>query len=249
MSIQYSDTTNKSGLIQQIEQCCGFPDAGISGNTTLIAQFNGKINIAQDEVFALALRNNDWNVDDFNHTTDPFITTPLVSGQRDYHFLKDAEGSLILDILRVMVRISATGVYKDITPVDLQDVNDINSPSSFIDGNNTQGIPTCYDKTGNGVFLNPIPNYASTDGLKLFINRESTYFAVSDTTKLSGIDGLCHDYLYLKPSYEYARDKGLQNMQTLFRDMNVSWQKIILRYQNRNRDKRKGMMPAWQNNK
>lgn len=249
MSIQFSDTTGKAGLIQQLEQACGFPDGGISSSTVLLALFTGKVNIAQDEAFSLILRNNGWNVDDFNHTKDPFLTTPLVSGQRDYHFTTDSEGSIILDIYRVMVRQSATGPYKDLDVADIQDRNDPHAQTTFVDGINTQGVPRAYDKTGNGIFLDPIPNYASTDGLKIFINREAIRFATSDTTKISGLDSLCHDFLYLKPAYEYARDKGLQNMQTLFRDMQTSWNKIIMRYQSRERDRRKAMIPGRQNNK
>lgn len=249
MSISFSSITNKNGLIQKIERACGFSDGTITNDSTLMAQFTGDVNIAQDEVFALALRNNGWNVDDFNHEKDPFITTALVAGQRDYHFTTDQEGSIILDIFRVMCRVSATGQYIDIRPVDLQTSTDRYTKTTFIDGNNTQGVPQNYDKTGNGIFLDPIPNFSSPDGLKLFIDREETYFNVADTDKISGIDSLCHDFLYLKPSYEYARDHGLQNMQTLFRDMGTSWQKIILRYQSRERDARKAMVAGWQNNK
>ena len=233
MSIAYSDVTNKDGLLQQIEQCCGFEDGMITGNATLKAQFTGKINVAQDEVMAEALKAGGWNVDDFNHTHDPFITTNLVSGQRDYHFTTDEEGSLILDIYKVMVA-NSSGIFSELDPVDQQG----EGQDAMWDGLNSTGIPAVYDKTGNGIFLDPIPNYSKTDGLKLFINRESTYFAVSDTTKISGIDGLCHDYLYLKPSYEYARDKGLQNAERLFRDLQVSMKKIKGRYGGRARDER-----------
>lgn len=241
MSIKFSDTTNKNGLIQQIEQSCGFDDGGISGNTTLLAQFTGKINIAQDEVMSEALKTNGWNVDDFNHTKDPFITVPLVSGQRDYHFTTDEEGSLILNIYKVMV-LNSGGVYVEMDSVDQQsgDSNQVNM-ASFWNGQNITGMPTRYDKTGNGLFLDPIPVTGSVTlaaGLKLFIDREATSFVVGDTTKISGIDGLCHDYLYLKPSYEYARDKGLQNKESLFRDLQVSMAKIKERYGLREKDTR-----------
>lgn len=235
MSIPFSNVALKSGLIQNIEQACGFPEGGISGNSVLMAQFTGKINIAQDEVMAFALNNSGWNVDDFNHTYDPFITTGIVAGQRDYHFTVDQEGSVILDIQKVMIRLPSNGLYVDLVAVDQQSDVDM---QSFYNGQNVQGVPWRYDKTGNGIFLDPIPNYTDSAGLKLFINRESTYFTISDSTKLSGIDSLCHDFLYLKPSYEYARDKSLQNMTTLFRDMQVSWQKINGRYGSRQKDVR-----------
>lgn len=234
MSLQFSNTTTKAGVIQHIEQSCGFDDGGITGNTVLMAQFTGKVNVAQDDVLAEALRNKGWKIGDFNHTKDPFITIDLVSGQRDYHFSTDQEGSLILGILKVMVK-NSSGIYVEMESVDMYGEN----TEDFWDGNDTTGMPTRYSKKDNGIFFDIIPVTGSVTlsaGIKVFIDRESTYFATTDTTKVSGIDGLCHDYLYLKPSYEYARDKGLQNRESLFRDMQVAWKKIEQRYASVNKD-------------
>lgn len=231
MSIAYSDTTNKDGLLQKLEDTLDFNDGDITGNSVLKTKFTGKINSALDEVFAIALRFNGWNVDDLNWTHDPFIKTNLVSGQRDYHFTTDEDGSLILDIYKVMVA-NSSGIFYEIDPVDIQK----DPPNSMLDGQNLTGQPTCYDKTGNGIYLDLIPNYNYTNGLKVFIDREPTYFVVGDTTKLAGIDGLCHDYLYLKPAYEYARDKGLQNVERLYRDLLTATEKIKTRYGSREKD-------------
>jgi hypothetical protein len=236
MSIAYSDTTNKDGLLQKLEDCLGFNDGDITGNSVLKTKFTGKINSALDEIFAIALKTLGWNVDDLNWTHDPFITTNLVSGQRDYHFSTDEDGSLILGIYKVMVA-NSSGVFYELTPVDIQK----NAPNSMIDGQNLTGSPNSYDKTGNGIFLDLIPNYSYTDGIKIFIDREPTYFLVSDTTKLAGVDGLCHDYLYLKPAYEYARDKGFQNVERLYRDLLTAVKKIEDRYSNKEKDVNKIM--------
>jgi len=202
------------------------------------------VNIAQADVYAIALKNIGWDVDDFNHTHDPFITTNLVSGQRNYYFTTDEEGSLILGISKVQVK-DSNGVFHDLTPVNMQG----DCPTTMTDGQSSTGTPTTYDKTGNGIFLDLIPNYNSTGGLRVFIDREPISFASTDTTKISGIDGLCHDYLYLKPSYEYARDKGLQNTQFLFRDLQVAIDKVNQRYAKKEKDIKRRLTPAYQNNK
>ena len=199
--------------------------------------------MALQEVFQIALKNAGWNVDDFNWTRDPFITTDLVAGQRDYHFVYDQEGALILDIYKVMVKVD--GVYKEIEPVDQQS----NTPTTMIDGQNTQGTPTTYDKTGNGIFLDFIPNANVTDGLKVFISREPTMFLSTDTTKVAGIDGLCHDYLYLKPAYEWTRDNDSTKSEKLYRDLLDARKKIDDRYGRRNKDEIKRIIPLYQNNK
>jgi hypothetical protein len=208
------------------------------------AEITTDVNLALDEVFLLALRNNGWNVDDYNHTHDPFITTNLVASQRDYHFTVDEQSNRILEIYKVMVKDNG-GTFHEITPVDQQ--SDANS--TFYDGQNSTGTPTTYDKTGNGIFLDLIPSYSSTGGLKVFISREPSYFLSTDTTKVAGIDGLTHDYLYLKPAYEYARDKGLPIAERLYRDLLDARKKVDERYGRREKDTIKRLIPASQNNK
>jgi len=206
------------------------------------------VNLAQDEVWAEALKNNGWNVDDFNQTDYPIIYTDLVNGQRDYQLVTDATGNRVLDIYKVQIK-DASGIYHDIKLVDQQGDN---SNVSMTDGQNTTGLPTTYDLTGHGIFLDVIPATGSvtmTNGLKVFIDRTPTYFATTDTTKVSGIDPLCHDYLYLKPSYEYARDKGLQNRESLFRDMQVAWEKIKTRYGTRQKNLPNRMVNLQENNR
>lgn len=201
------------------------------------------VNVAMDDVFAEILKNNGWNIDDFNQTDYPIIKCNLVAGQRSYSFLRDESGNLILDIYKVMV-MDQSGIYHELKPVDQQSI----APDTMVDGQNTQGIPTTYDKTANGIFLDLIPSYSKTGGIKIFIDREPTYFLSTDTTKVPGFDGLCHDYLYLKPAYEYARDRAQPNREALFRDKEVSMQKIRTRYSVKEKDVPRRMMGMVQNN-
>jgi hypothetical protein len=230
-----------TNIFSKIDRACG-----TNSTTYTLASKAIDVNLAIDDIYAIALKTNGWNLDDFNHTHDPFITTDLVAGQRAYHFTTDEDSARILDIYRVFAKDSATGNYVLLTPVDQQSDEDM---QSFYDGQNTTGTPTRYDKTGNGIFLDFIPSYSATAGLKVFIGREASYFTSSDTTKVSGIDGLCHDYLYLKPAYEYARDKGLNNKETLYRDLQDSIKKIQVRYGTREKDVLKRLVPAYENNR
>src|ERR1035437_4130765 len=138
MSIPFSSTTNKNGLIQLIERILSFNDGDISGNPTLLAQFTADINLTIDEVFGFLFPlGGTWQLDDSNQTDYPIITTSLVSGQRDYSFTTDQQGNVILDIYRVLVANSA-GVYSDITPVDQQTGSDSDT-NSFVNGANVGG--------------------------------------------------------------------------------------------------------------
>lgn len=193
------------------------------------------MNLAMDRAFYLIFESDGkWQFDDSNHTDYPIITTNIVANQRDYSFTSDENGNLILDIYKVMVK-NQDGVYYEIFPVDQQSDDNM---SSFYDGQNSIGNPTRYDKTANGIFLDKIPSYNSTGGLKIFINREGSYFTVSDTTKMPGFDGLCHEYIALRPSYMYAMRNSLKNQETLKRDMMEMEETIKTRYANRRKDER-----------
>ena len=246
MSLVFNDTTNKSGIIQQLERKCGFNDGDISGNTLRMAQFTADVNLAMDNVTAKIFElGGDWQYDDSNHTDYPIITTDLLESQRDYSFTTDGSGNIIVGIYKVQVLVD--GKYVDIDPVDQQ--SQTQDVRSLTDGVNKEGTPTRYDKTANGIFLDLIPTADVTDGLKVFINRESTYFTVSDTTKKPGFDGLVHEYLVYEVAYKYARDKRLANKNDLKEGLAMEEIKINNRYGRRERDISRNLTPLIQNNR
>lgn len=210
MSLVYSDISNNDGIIQRIEFKL-FGDNGngkITGNTTLLQKFTSDCNVALDVAFTKIFEaDGRWRFDDRNHTTYPILTGDLVSGQADYKFTTDADSNLILDIQKVAVLPNATAtVYDEIKPRDIQDED--NSP--YVQGDSSiTGIPTEYDKLANGIFLYPRPNYAATNGLKLFVSREGNYFTTADTTQMPGFAGIFHEYIVYHVCFNYAVDNGL----------------------------------------
>lgn len=239
MSLTYTQ------IIRQIEKKCGFNAGDIANNTQRKSDFTNDINIALDDAFSIIFKSaGTWQFDDISHSDYPIIKTNLVSGQRDYTFTTDGSGNVILDIYKVIIK-TPTGDWKDISPVDR---NIANSSVLSFEGA-TQGTPTQYDKLSNGIFLDLIPNYNSTDGLQVFINREGSYFSTSDTTKKPGFAGLFHEYLALVPAYKYARDKQLKNVNLLERDVKEMEEKISKYYATRERDIKRKMTPMVENNK
>lgn len=198
-----------------------------------LADKTADINLALDKALSLIFKSSGrWQFDDSNHTDYPIIMTNLVSGQRDYSFVTDEQGNLILDIYKVMVK-NESGLYQEIYPVDQQSDEDM---AGFYDGQNITGIPNRYDKTANGIFLDAIPSYNSTNGIKIFINRESTYFTVADTTKKPGFAGLFHEYLALRPSYQYAYRNSLPATVTLRNELEKMELDIKQYYRDRSKD-------------
>jgi hypothetical protein len=208
MSLQYSDTSTYKGIIQEIERELGFDQGYISGNTAHLKHFTAGVNLAWDHYVYLAIKSSGtWQWDDSNHTDHPIIKTNLVDGQREYSFTTDEGSNLILDIERVFIIPSASATeFQEIYPVDAQS----DAVSSGITSETTsEGVPYSYDKTGNVLFLDPIPSYNKTSGLKVYINREASYFTTADTTKKPGCPGIHHRYFALRAAYDYARRKNL----------------------------------------
>lgn len=211
MSLQFNDATTKKGIVQTIDKNCksnrvSYPLLDIAAD----------VNLALDKAFSIIFKaGGKWQFDDSNHTDYPIIMTHLVDGQRDYSFVTDEQGNMILDIYKVMVK-NQDGIYQEVFPKDQQSDS---GTEGFTDGTNTEGVPLYYDKTANGIFLEQIPSYNSTNGLKVFINREGSYFASTDTTKKAGFAGLFHEYLALRPSYFYAIRNGLKNKNDLKNEM------------------------------
>ena len=242
MSAQFSDTSGKSGIIQMIERNV-FGEQGygqVSGNTMRMATFTSEVNLALSRALAIIFKaDGRWQYDDNNHTDYPIITTNLVDGQRDYAFTVDEQGNLILDIYDVAILPSATAtLFTKLNPVDAQTQEEGNN---FIANVTSGGTPTKYDKTANGIFLDPIPNYNATNGLKIYINRESSFFSVGDTTKKPGIAGLFHEYLALRPSFMYAMRHGLKNKSGLEAETLRMEGEIGDYYTRREKDVRHGM--------
>jgi hypothetical protein len=223
----------------QFQQITALIDDNVNTNDTSypLATKTRDINLALDSFLAIAIQaSGKFQFDDSGHTHDPIITTDLTSGQRDYHWTKDEQDNIILDVHRVMVA-NESGIFYDLDRVDQQDSDDFKS-LGIVDGQNLTGKPSAYDKTGNGIFLVPIPDYTYANGVKMFISREALYFTVADTTKLPGFAGIFHEYLALRPSYQYAYRKGLQSAKALQTEMILMERKIDEWYGQRLKDER-----------
>lgn len=231
MSLQFSDPVNGTGIIELIDDLVDTNDAIYPK-----AKKTRDANMALDWVLALIFQvGGTWNFDDSNHSDYPIITTDLIEGQRDYTFVTDENSNLILEVQKVMIS-DETGLFREITPVD---VSSGYAPTGFDDGLNVKGQPNTYDKNATGIFLDPIPNYSKANGLKVYISREGSYFSPTDTTKKPGFAGLFHEYLALRPAYQYASRKDLPKAARLKAEMLEMEDAIREHYKRREKDVRK----------
>lgn len=198
--MQFNDTTNKTGLLQDCEFWCGFADGTITGDATLIAVFTRLINAWNSKTLAkMQLLSGKDGAEDLNYSGQQFSTFTMTSDQNDYQFLTDADGNTITDITGVSILPSATAT--DYVPLDrlslaASDAQLIMSPNP----SNT-GTPTGFIEKNNTVFLDKLPNFTST--AKLFYRLVPSLFVVGDTSKTPGFVADYHRILSVGAAYDW----------------------------------------------
>lgn len=238
MSIQFSDTTTKNGLIQVCEDEVFGNYGDISGNTDRLYQFTRLLNEGLNRVTSLILKaNGRWQWDDSNNTDLPIGTTDLVttagSEQQDYSFNVSH-----LKVLGVEV-LNADGDWVNLIPIDQLDIT--NSENSVTDFLKTPGMPQYYDKLGASIFLYPKPlASAVTDsgGLKVRFQRPPSYFVYTDTTKVPGFNSLHHNLVALIASRDYALSKSLKVARGLAERVQIGEESLSEDYTLRNADEK-----------
>lgn len=238
MSLVFSDTSTKNGIVELIDEIVDTNSTSYSLNSKA-----RDVNLAALRMQMIAIESEGkFQVDDSNHTKDPVLTADLIYGQRDYHFTTDEQSNYILDIYKVMVS-DENGTWSEMQRVDQQKEDSPDNPvKEMLNGASIYGLPDKYDKSWNGIFLHPLPNYnlrtgtEGKQGLKLWVNRQHSYFTSSDTTKVLGFGHAFHEYLALRPAYTYAYRKGLRRVNDIRNEMLTMEQEIKQYFSRRAKD-------------
>lgn len=200
--MQFSDTTNKNGIVQFTESLCKLGDGGITNDTVLFKTITAYINQAYAKV-AMALLRVDKNFrwDDFNYTDFAIATITLVDQQRDYTLPAAVVGGNASTLYRVnSVRIKdVSGLFYDLTPLPP------NADESQ-EGAAYSGVPLQYRMIGNSVRLTPKPLTGAitlTNGMEIQFQRSFDEFTSADTTQQPGFMNSYHDLLALDAAAAY----------------------------------------------
>lgn len=190
------------------------------------------INNALNNYFIIAnSASGNWRpADDTNQGDYPVIYADIVLGQQDYALSTDQTGNQVLDIYKVRILNQDGVTWNTLTQINQDDITD--DELSTV----TSGTPSKYYLTANGIFLVQKPSYNMTDGLEVWISRTPTYFTVSDTTKKAGLPWVHHEYLALRPSYQYCLSKGLPQTGALRADLENMEMAIKRYWSSRNKD-------------
>lgn len=247
--MQFSDTTNKNGIIQTMELLLDFPDTGISGNTTLLKQITNLINNdAYDDVIAEILRNEGtWLWDDFAEGNSRLpvatqtLTTTAGSEVSNYALptgasnsgLGSSDASSFLRLIKVQVK-DAGGFFRNVLPID-ESALPVPLETAFYN----PGFPQYYDQVGTSLILYPAPLAAAvtaTNGLKITFQRDKVDFTTSDTTKMPGFPAIYHYLLPLIAAETYAGIKGMKRQEFLTQKKLKFYQNLGWGVANRDKD-------------
>jgi hypothetical protein len=203
--MDFSNTTTNDGLLQDAEFVL-FGDNGfgrITGDSNRLKAFTGLINRALDKVTSLILASDGrWEFDDTNYTDLPIGVSTLVNNQPDYSLSVEH-----LRVLRVEI-LNNQGVYTKLDPIDINDIQ-YQGMTEFLNG---AGTPLYYDIQGGSVFLYPKPQtgyVTMLSGLKVYFQRQPSYFVSTDTTKKPGFSTIFHRLVSRWACYDYALARQL----------------------------------------
>jgi hypothetical protein len=195
--MQFNDTTNLNGIIQEIERMTDLGSTYISGDATRLKDFTSTINRVSSRVWhTIFMSSGNWQYDDSNNTDLPQSTTNLVSAQRKYTIPSDA-----LTIQRIECK-DASGQWYELKPITKEMVHQ--GLDEFM---KSDSQPMYYRLLGNTLEMFPASNYASTAGMKVYYDRGSVAFVSTATTATPGFAGEYHEIIPIGASIEWLKVK------------------------------------------
>lgn len=226
----FNDTTSaKAGLVQDIFYLI-FGDSGDHTADYPLTDIARNLNHWYEKIVVKILQaDSRWEWDDTNKSDLPIANISLVNGQQDYGIT----AATFLKVRRVDCKDSA-GNSTNLKQFSEEDIRG----TADAEFQKTAGTPKYYRIQGSSVFLYPKPNYAYTNGLRIFYQRNVDKFISTDTTKTPGIAENFHRLLSMGSAYEYCLVNGLNvKAATLMAEIQRMEADLIDFYSDRNVDK------------
>lgn len=189
-----NDTTNKTGIIQSIERKINMGDGYISGNTDRLTEIKAMVNTELSKVWHLIfMSSGNWQFDDSNQTDLPYGTIDIQDGVNEYSLPEDC-----LTVRRVEVYDGTN--WRLLKPITLEEI-----PVSLDEYVLNEGFPAYYRLVGHKIQLFPTPNFDSTDGLKVYFDREFLTLDADDDEP--GFASPYHEIIPLGVAIEWLKIK------------------------------------------
>jgi hypothetical protein len=220
--MQFNDTTNLTGVIQQCERYCNLGSTGISGVTNTLKEFTTYVNKTNRDVWQTIFNAyGGWQYDDSNYTDLPIATTALVSGTGTYAI---PTGSLTVRGVEVL---DEGNVWNKLEPITDEQIRQYIAEGEFY---KEDGSPRFYKLINDTIKLYPSPDYSQDASLKVYYDRGSVDFASTDTTKTAGFVSEFHDILPIGASITYWTSKPQGS--DAYNKLQIDYQRIMANLKN-----------------
>ncbi len=150
---------------------------------------------------------NGWFYDDSNNTDLPEATATLTADQRQITLPIDSAHLAGVEYK------DTSGTWHPVKPITLEQIKDRGySETEFM---KTSGNPTYYRPLANGFILYPPANFTQAASLKVYISRDISTFAITDTTKVPGFPSEFHEAVavFIALHYKSLAPKKLLRLQ------------------------------------
>lgn len=232
--MQFSDTTNKNGLIQRYEDYTNFGDGVVTDDPTLLSKVTADINeTLHDLTSEIMLSDDNFQFDDPYRTDYAVATTPLVASQRDYQF----DSISFLSLTRVDISYDGTNYYRA-TPFDSGAYGEGLGNDTLTDNDFSKTEPM-YDPKAFGFWLYPMADATDVSNggeIRIEYNRSFAEFATTDTTKEPPIVRTFHELIAIGAAMKYLirkRDPNAASLKVLYDEGKEAMKKF---YGRRNED-------------
>ena len=184
--MRFFDGNTKGTIKDEINNICNTTDSVYSLRRKI-----GDVDNALDMYFHYASESApQFTFDDTGNTSAPVETQSLVAGTNAYKI--SSFTSNVLNILRVSILTDAAEEC-DLTYEPFESIT--NFVERYSTDSADRGQPAYWTKFGDYIYISPCPNYAETNGLRCYMNRELakfTYTTFTTTNASNQIDATAH---------------------------------------------------------
>jgi len=232
--MQFNDTTNNTGLCQEIDALCDTDTTSYP-----LVDKARRVNAGLEFLIGKIINaDGTWQYDDTNHTDLPVGTGDLVASQEAYTFASEYLTVESIDIL------DTDGYYRRIKPIDRVDFGDMSVEEYYGTTTTTTktGFPKYYDLQGDTIRLYPAPvatEVTLTDGIRVHFQRTADLFTSSDTTQEPGLPAPYHVLLAYMAAVPYCMTYHKDRVGMYEKKVQEMSDDLIKFYSRREKDRRK----------
>jgi hypothetical protein len=210
--MQYSDSANKQGIIEDIDFLVGTDSTQYS-----TANKTRNVNERQRMVWTAIFESyGGWRFMDDNSsdttTGIPYADINIVSGTGLYGL---PTGALTVSEVSILTSATARQKLNGITP---EEWSRMQGDASYT----ATSTPLMFMLQGDVIRIVPIPNYSLTAALRVYFDADFATFTASDTTRVPGFASPFHRMLSVGAALDYALTNGMQtkvvDLQNLWND-------------------------------